>query len=190
MSPGPYAYLLGLYLGDGCLSLHPRAVYRLRIALDSAYPQIIEECQTAIQRVLPFNRVGVQQKRGENCFDVWCYSRHLRCLFPQHGKGPKHLRPISLAPWQKAMTHAHPDRFLRGLIHSDGCRFDNVVQARGRTYRYPRYTFSNTSADIRRLFCDACDRAGVEWRQMNARNIAVSRRASVEILDRFIGPKA
>ncbi|MFQ5522477.1 MAG: helix-turn-helix domain-containing protein [Acidimicrobiia bacterium] len=28
-----YAYLLGAYLGDGCLSLHPRDVYRLRICL-------------------------------------------------------------------------------------------------------------------------------------------------------------
>jgi hypothetical protein len=28
----PYTYLLGLYLGDGCLSTCPREVYRLRIA--------------------------------------------------------------------------------------------------------------------------------------------------------------
>jgi len=28
-----YAYLLGIYLGDGCLSPHPRGVYRLRIAV-------------------------------------------------------------------------------------------------------------------------------------------------------------
>jgi hypothetical protein len=32
-----YAYLLGIYLGDGCLSAHPRGVWRLRVACDSQY---------------------------------------------------------------------------------------------------------------------------------------------------------
>jgi hypothetical protein len=36
---GPsYAHLLGLYLGDGCLSPHRRDVYALRIACDDIYP--------------------------------------------------------------------------------------------------------------------------------------------------------
>ena len=30
----PYVYLLGLYLGDGCISAYPRGVYRLRVTLD------------------------------------------------------------------------------------------------------------------------------------------------------------
>jgi hypothetical protein len=34
-----YSYLLGLYLGDGCISKHPRA-WRLRIVLDDKYPRI------------------------------------------------------------------------------------------------------------------------------------------------------
>jgi hypothetical protein len=43
-----YAYLLGLYLGDGCLSRHRRDVYRLRISLDAKYPNIIAECTRAM----------------------------------------------------------------------------------------------------------------------------------------------
>ena len=39
-----YAQLLGLYLGDGCISAHARGVFRLRITLDRAYPMIVEEC--------------------------------------------------------------------------------------------------------------------------------------------------
>src|SRR6186997_3051733 len=39
-----YVYLLGLYLGDGTISAHPRDVYRLRISLDRKYPAIVEEC--------------------------------------------------------------------------------------------------------------------------------------------------
>src|SRR5688572_17275219 len=45
-----YAYLLGLYLGDGCISRHPRT-YRLRISLDIRYPSIIDECAAAIDVV-------------------------------------------------------------------------------------------------------------------------------------------
>jgi hypothetical protein len=36
--PAAYVYLLGLYLGDGCISPVHRGVYRLRIALDMRYP--------------------------------------------------------------------------------------------------------------------------------------------------------
>src|SRR2546423_9554335 len=36
-----YAYLLGLYLGDGCLSEGRGSVYKLRITLDQRYPGII-----------------------------------------------------------------------------------------------------------------------------------------------------
>jgi hypothetical protein len=33
--PPAYTHLLGLYLGDGCLSRHPRGVFKLRISLDA-----------------------------------------------------------------------------------------------------------------------------------------------------------
>jgi hypothetical protein len=28
-----------MYLGDGCLSAHPRGVFKLRISLDARYPR-------------------------------------------------------------------------------------------------------------------------------------------------------
>jgi hypothetical protein len=40
----PYAYLLGLYLGDGCISLAGRS-YRIRITCDKRYPAIIQETE-------------------------------------------------------------------------------------------------------------------------------------------------
>jgi hypothetical protein len=64
------------------------------------------------------------------------------------------------------------------------------VKVRGKWYEYPRYQFSNRSADIQGIFTDACDRAGIEWRQMNEWTISVAQRASVETLDHFIGPKS
>jgi hypothetical protein len=173
--PTSYAYLLGLYLGDGCLSLGRRGVFHMRVALDQRYPGIIRECRRAIEDVLPGNRVSVQPRRGERRSDVSVYSKHLPCLFPQHGAGKKHERPIVLKEWQSTIVAEQPGSLLRGLIHSDGCRFENHIRHGDRLYTYPRYGFSNRSADIRRIFTHACDLIGVEWRVMNERTISVAR---------------
>ncbi|HZT67444.1 MAG TPA: hypothetical protein VFA11_16770 [Acidimicrobiales bacterium] len=178
-----YAYLLGLYLGDGCLSETPKGVFKLRIVLDMKYPHIIGECYRAMGSVLP-NRVGRVRRPG--CVEVYSYSKHWPCLFPQHGRGMKHLRPILLEDWQhKIAIQEHPQRLLRGLIHSDGCRVVNEVNGGA----YPRYMFSSASPDIQLIFIEACHELGIVWRRCNARNLSVGRRDSVARLDEFIGPK-
>lgn len=183
-----YAYLLGLYLGDGCLSEHARGVFRLRVALDKRYPRVIDECRTAIDIVKPGGAPAhVQDCKG--CVAVGAYWKHWPCLFPQHGKGPKHLRSIQLTSWQQDIATRHPGLLLRGLIHSDGWRGTNQVTVRGKKYSYPRYQFVNHSADIRAIFCRACDEFGVAWRRMRWQTISVARREDVAKLDRVIGPK-
>ena len=182
-----YSYLLGLYLGDGYIVHTRRGVYWLRVFLDLRYPGIIESCADAMQAVIG-KKPGMAYTPG--CVAVNTHSKQWPCLFPQHGPGPKHLRPIELVEWQQAIVAEHPEALLRGLVHSDGCRHTNRVTVRGKRYAYPRYNFTNASDDIRQIFCDACDAIGVEWRRMNARNISVARRASVARLDEFIGPKA
>jgi hypothetical protein len=179
-----YSYLLGMYLGDGCLSQHPRGVHRLRIKLDAAYPGIVAECASAMGAVLP-NRVGIQGHPVERWKEVGAYSVHWAALFPQHGPGLKHRRSIELVDWQQRIVDVHPRPFLRGLIHSDGTRGLNHVNGKG----YPRYMFSNRSRDIQRLFCEACDRIGVRWTQSYKWSISVARRPDVARLDEFIGPK-
>ena len=62
--PPAYAYLFGLYLGDGCISEHARAVFRLRVHLDLRYPLIIEACEAAIHEVIPGPKVGRRNCRG------------------------------------------------------------------------------------------------------------------------------
>jgi hypothetical protein len=187
-----YAYLLGLYLGDGCIASCPRGVYRLRIVLDQRYPNILDECYGAmrVMRAGDEGRVSFIHRPG--CMEVYSYWKHWSCLFPQHGMGRKHLRPILLHPWQQEVVTNHPDRLLRGLIHSDGWRGTNKVMgaAKKRYYFYPRYQFSNESADIRRIFCRACEEYGVEWRQTNRNTIAVSKRGDVAKLDLVIGLKS
>ena len=114
-----YAYLLGLYLGDGCVAPHGRTA-RLVITLDGRYPYIVREAQRAVAATCPDLRVSVLPVRGSGAVVVQSYA--LRWLDPQWGAGRKHERPIALAPWQRATVATDPRPFLRGLIHSDGCR--------------------------------------------------------------------
>jgi hypothetical protein len=183
-----YAYLLGIYLGDGCLGRAGRTV-ALRITMDAAYPGIIDEVSEAVVAVRGGGRVSAYRPPTEHCVVLTSYTRAWRCLFPQHGAGKKHDRPIVLEPWQQSMVREEPGRFLRGLIHSDGWRGVNYVRVKGRDYRYPRYQFSNRSDDIRRLFTDACDELEVEWRPWGPFHISVARRNSVALLDEHVGPK-
>lgn len=178
-----YCYLLGLYLGDGCISRHPRA-WRLRIILDVKYPGIIDRCREAINTVMPGQRASVLL-RVNNCVEVSLYSKHWPCLFPQHGPGKKHHRPIRLEPWQQALVDQAPEAFIRGLIESDGCR----AVANDRGVRSVRYHFSNRSDDIRGLYCAALDRLEIPWTQNSRYEIAVYRKAATARLDEFVGPK-
>ena len=187
-APRPdYAYLLGQYLGDGCISQTKPGVFRLRITACLAYPAIESEIRSAMASVFPSNSVGSVAREG--CKEIYLHSKHAVCLFPQHGAGPKHKRSIQLAPWQETLVAEHTRPFLRGLIHSDGCRVQNRVKVPDGYREYPRYFFSNRSPDILRLFTDACDRLGIEWRQNYAWSISVARRESVALLDTFVGPK-
>ena len=187
-----YAYLLGMYLGDGHLVPLPRAVWRLAITQDARYTNLIRRCCEAIIRV------GARQptlRRRTGCFDITSWWKHWIHLFPQHGPGPKHTRPILLEPWQRVIVTAQPREFLAGLIHSDGSRSLNTIRRINRTgaivsYAYPRYLFANTSLDIHRLFSDTCDVLGVHWTRISAKNLAVSRRGDVAFIDTFIGAKS
>lgn len=181
-----YAHVLGLYLGDGDIS-RLRRTYRLRITLDGIYPEIVAMCAEALGAMLP-NRVHIGPSPSRAVI-VSVYSNLLPRLFPQHGPGMKHTRRIALAPWQSAVTRRHPEDLIRGLIHSDGTRHLNSVRARGKTYAYPRYQFSNRSDDIRGIFCEHLDLLEIPWRRMNRWTISVARREGVARLDEFVGPK-
>jgi hypothetical protein len=152
--PPEYVYLLGMYLGDGYIVRVAKAGYRLIVAMDGAYPRIIAECARAIEAIAPGAPAYVQTRKNSGCVWVIKHWRLWPDLFPQHGPGAKHTRPIVLKAWQQHLVRRHPELFLRGLLHSDGCRSMNTIRHGERVYAYPRYNFTNASADIRRLFCD------------------------------------
>ncbi|GAA1769833.1 hypothetical protein GCM10009795_014960 [Nocardioides hankookensis] len=186
-----YAELLGFYLGDGHISRAPR-YFALRVSCDAAYPSIIDEVETAIREVRPGARVF--RVRAPGVVVVQAHWKHWPCLFPQHGPGRKHERPIVLEDWQRTIVEAQPAAFLRGLFHSDGCRARNwttrVVAGEKKRYDYPRWQFTNVSADIREICCWALDLVDVAWRQSNHQTISVSTRAGVARLDELIGLKS
>jgi hypothetical protein len=107
-----YSYLLGLYLGDGHITSGPRDVHRLRIYLDRAYPLIVAQCEAAIGILAPENQVSVVHSAHSSMDIPGAFSRHWPCLFPQHGPGAKHSRPIVLEPWQREIVDLYPWRFL------------------------------------------------------------------------------
>ncbi len=183
--PTSYVYLLGLYLGDGCISAHPRGVYKLRISLEAKYSGIIDQCSAAIEDVTPANKVN-RRFCPQHCAEVYAYSRSWPCLLPQHGVGKKHERRISLTHWQQALVDSAPEALLRGLIHSDGCRFQNT----GRGWSAPRYSFSTLSDDIKDIFCEACGQFGVHWTRAGRKTIYISRTADVARLDKAGAVKA
>ncbi|POM23935.1 hypothetical protein BTM25_25620 [Actinomadura rubteroloni] len=187
-----YSYLLGLYLGDGHIANAPKpGIYRMEIACANSWPGLSEEAAHALAVVMPGQKIGRRASIG--CTNIGAYSKHWPCIFPQHGPGMKHTRKITLSEWQQEIVDECTGKFVRGLIHSDGCRAMNRIKhvRNGETvwYEYPRYFFTNASDDIRTLYTDALDRLGIAWKQSNARNISVARRDAVARLDAFVGPK-
>ena len=137
---------------------------------------------------IPRYRPGFVRSSSGECVYVQPCGKLWLHAFPQHGPGRTHERPITLEPWQQEIVDRHPGEFVRGLIHSDGCRTINrfrttLPSGRVAEYAYARYFFSNLSADIRGLFCDTCEALGVRWTLSNPRNVSVAHRDSVAKLD-------
>lgn len=189
-----YAYLLGLYLGDGHIVSKPKQ-HHLSVYCDAKRTGLVAAAEKTMRKVMPLAAVSSRYRSG--CAEVRSFTKHWTCMFPQHGPGKKHERAIVLESWQQDIVDAHPWDFIRGLIHSDGCRVINWttrhVAGERKRYEYPRYFFTNKSDDIRKLCGDALDRVGVEWttsaRGSDPFHISVARRSSVALMDAHVGAK-
>jgi hypothetical protein len=143
-----------------------------------------------MEAIFPEQHAHRLSRRDSRCTEISMYSKHWLCLFPQHGSGRKHDRTIKLAAWQQLIVEQYHGQFLRGLIHSDGCRIiAREVQA-DRIRLAPRYVFSDKSEDIKALFCASCDALGIRWTRPSKREVAIYRRESVARMDEFVGEKS
>jgi hypothetical protein len=167
-------------------------VFGLHVFNDARYVHDLERIAELMRRVKPGGKPHTRKSPG--CVIVTVSWKHWPCLFPQHGPGRKHERPIVLDDWQQRIVEANPGPFLRGLFHSDGCRAKNwtrkKVAGEWKRYDYPRWQFTNVSTDIRELCCWALDLVDIAWRQSDWQTISVSTRAAVARLDELIGPKS
>ncbi len=177
-----WAFLLGLYLGDGYVD----PLGRLRIFLDRSYPGIIDEADGAL-RTVGVGRVWHLSLPG--CRGVAAGDLGWAGLLPT-GRGRKHEYRVRLTGWQELAQLTRPHLLVRGLLFSDGCRFTNRVRVRGRDYAYPCYDFSNRSPDVHQVFRDCLDALGIPWRPAT-RGITtrIARRPGVATLDLFVGAK-
>jgi hypothetical protein len=99
------------------------------------------------------------------------------------------MRPIALTAWQGQIVAVHTERFIRGLIHSDGTRIIATERKGNYVRRAVRYAFKNRSEDILEIFRDACAAADVHCTRASQTQIAVYSKAAVTRLDEFVGPK-
>ena len=84
-------------------------------------------------------------------------------------------RERALVPWQRGLVGAYASDFVRGCIHSDGCRHRRIVNGKN----YPAYSFKNCSEDILGLFTWACILVQPRPRRANVETISIARRPDV-----------
>jgi hypothetical protein len=182
---GAYSYLLGLYLGDGYINKCNRT-YRMRIALDKKYIELNDFARANMCKIFVNNKVG--EINSEGCIYLSVYNNELQEIFPQHGPGCKHNRKINLLKWQSEILINV--EFMRGLIHSDGCFYKEIINNK---YHYDRFMFSNKSADLHELFQSTCDKINLEYDFQHKGDgiwqTRISKKDSVNKLKQIIGTK-
>ena len=89
-----YAYLIGAYLGDGCISFTGRT-YVLRVYLHRKQIDVIREVLHAIHTVVPYRRPWLRYRPRSPVVEVTSSFLEWPHVIPQHGRGRKHMRPPS-----------------------------------------------------------------------------------------------
>jgi hypothetical protein len=183
-----YSYILGMYLGDGYIS-NTKGKFRIRITLDSKYPELNEYVRKSLNVIFPENKASIYKRRNQNCVDVSLWSRNLPAFFPQHGKGKKHNRKIELSTWQFDMLDW--TQFWKGLFHSDGCFY--TQHDKRDDYEYEHFVFSNMSEDISRLFQTCCTMHGIHFTSTITKSglfkTCIYKQEEVKLLKHLIGTK-
>ena len=195
-----YAYVLGLYLGDGCIvNTHRDGVQDLRIFQDVKYPDLAAEHIAALSLLYPTNKATILPT-SRNISVVHVYSSLHSLYFPQQGAGLKHNRNVALLPWQQDIVTRYPAALLRGLIQPDGCRYNHRVGKQ----TYVKYNFTNCSADIINIAQNVSLLLGLaptihsrpsvsskgELTGATKHTITYNKREDVKILETIIGPKS
>lgn len=193
-----YSYILGFYLGDGCLG-HTKKNSRSKtfmITNQASFLNMNKLITDSLQLIFPNKKIKHYYRKNSDCVNIMVSAISLEELFP-HGKGTKHTRKIELKEWQESICDEYPEQLIKGLIESDGCRFKPV-----RKYDYTVYQFTNASKDIHHILQKFCDKLKLDYTfrtnkstERNEKRATVyltcfSKKEIVEKLDSFIGIKS
>jgi hypothetical protein len=100
-----HAYVIGVAIGDGNLSNPNGRAVRLRITCDSRYPVLIAKIRSALERLLPRNKVSVVACRRQ-CVNLSVYSNQLEALLGWRALGGSKQRQNVLVPeWIAGIAH-------------------------------------------------------------------------------------
>jgi hypothetical protein len=176
-----------MYLGDGYIDKQPRT-YRLRICLHCEQDKVIKDLVDSLSLIFPNNKIQKVKIKNAAALFVGVYSNRLPLLFPHIGSKEKHKRKIKLNYHQKKILSKieNAKSFIKGLIHSDGCRYIINDQV--------RYDFKNKSIDIVKLFIKYCNICGVRTASVRLSDngcyiVSIYRNKDAAALEEFIGSK-
>ncbi len=177
-----YAYILGLYLGDGDISKYART-YRLRLYFHSINDRdVIERAVYSLSKLFPKNKISTYDQLHAKCTVVSVYNSAIPELFPQHGSGKKHSRCVSLTNSQINILDKKCSKFLlAGLHDSDGSFYLEANRE--------RFMFANTSIDIINLYKELLELYNIhytisatnkEWPSRNLNRIFTRTKSGVD----------
>jgi DNA-binding transcriptional regulator WhiA len=184
-----YSYLLGMFLGDGCICKAPKNVYRLRISSDAKYPNLINKIKLCVSTLFPNNKVSlihILNNGKPSCIDISLYSKDLVLFFPCYRPGKKWKYKLELSNWQSKIVETYPKEFWLGLFHSDGSRYKQT-----NANRY-YYCFAQKSEEITNLFIWCCNLLNIKYgvtKNAITNRIQIYNKDSIAFLDTFAGPK-
>jgi ribonucleotide reductase class II len=108
------AYFIGLFLGDGCVSLNSETG---SISVTTEYKTIAQKAKEQIER-FGFDAQITGPWENDNCFKVFCESKQLAKYFYDNFKQPATSIKVPSCIW--ASSPSHKFAFLQGLLDSDG----------------------------------------------------------------------
>ena len=175
----PYSYLLGVYLGDGCISRAPRT-FRLEIYMNAKDTRVIRQTADAMRELLPRNRVGFRCR--PSVVVVKLVFESVATTVSTAWAGPQALaadRPRVVAARDRG---AASGRFRAGLP-----RLRRVSPPANRSWsQLSRVLVPQPLRGHRDAVATACDLAGLRWRRSNRETITIARRHDVARLDELM----
>lgn len=192
-----YSYILGFYLGDGCVyqTRETSQSKTLMIANQASFVEMNNLITHSLQLLFPNKTIKHYYRKNSDCVNIKVHAMSLDELFLS-GKGVKHTRKIELKEWQDNICKQYPKDFIKGLIESDGCRFQPVKK-----YEYTVYQFANASKDIHSILQKFCDILEIEYTfrtrlyKQPSKNATMfltcfNKKKAFETLESFIGKKS